>query len=226
MSFQQQAINLIRASGGRITPQRTLLLDLLASQAGDMDADQLHQLATAQDPNISLPTIYRTLHTLEAAQIITSHYVSSDHERKVYRIHNHEDAFHFTCRRCGQVITFHSDLIDQLRQDLSTQLDVDELTLCLCAGGLCADCRKEKPTMTLDRLQSGQFATIRRITGTGLVRRRLMDMGLVRGISIEMVRAAPMGDPVEYLVRGYHLSLRKSEAALVEIELSEQGSSQ
>ena len=80
--------------------------------------------------------------------------------------------------------------------------------------------------MTLDRLQSGQFATIRRITGTGLVRRRLMDMGLVRGISIEMVRAAPMGDPVEYLVRGYHLSLRKSEAALVEIELSKQGSSQ
>ena len=80
--------------------------------------------------------------------------------------------------------------------------------------------------MTLDQLQGGQCATIRRITGTGLVRRRLMDMGLVRGINVEMVRAAPMGDPVEYLVRGYHLSLRKSEAALVEIELSEQGSSQ
>ncbi len=72
--------------------------------------------------------------------------------------------------------------------------------------------------MTLDQLTSGQPATVRKITGKGAIRRRLMDMGLVRGVSIEMLKAAPMGDPVEYLVRGYHLSLRKSEAALVEIE--------
>lgn len=72
--------------------------------------------------------------------------------------------------------------------------------------------------MTLDQLQSGQTAAVRRINGQGAVRRRLMDMGLVRGSSIEMLKAAPMGDPVEYLIRGYHLSLRKSEAQLVEIE--------
>lgn len=73
--------------------------------------------------------------------------------------------------------------------------------------------------MTLDQLESGQPATIHKIAGQGAVRRRLMDMGLVKGVSIEMVRAAPMGDPVEYLVRGYHLSLRKSESELVEINL-------
>lgn len=72
--------------------------------------------------------------------------------------------------------------------------------------------------MTLDQLQDGQPATVRRISGKGAIRRRLMDMGLVKGVTIEMVRAAPMGDPVEYLVRGYHLSLRKSEAQLVEVE--------
>jgi len=72
--------------------------------------------------------------------------------------------------------------------------------------------------MTLDQLQSGQTAEVRRINGQGAVRRRLMDMGLVRGSRIEMLKAAPMGDPVEYLIRGYHLSLRKSEAQLVEIE--------
>lgn len=72
--------------------------------------------------------------------------------------------------------------------------------------------------MTLDQLESGQPATVRKITGQGALRRRLMDMGLVRGVSIEKVKAAPMGDPVEYLVRGYHLSLRKSEAKLVEID--------
>lgn len=73
--------------------------------------------------------------------------------------------------------------------------------------------------MTLDQLQAGQPATIRKVAGEGAVRRRLMDMGLIRGAAIEMVKAAPMGDPVDYLVRGYHLSLRKSEAKLVEVEL-------
>jgi ferrous iron transport protein A len=74
--------------------------------------------------------------------------------------------------------------------------------------------------MTLDQLENGQPATIRKIAGKGAVRRRLMDMGLVKGVSIEMVKAAPMGDPVEYLLRGYHLSLRKSEAQMVEIDLT------
>ncbi|MBL8162614.1 MAG: ferrous iron transport protein A [Anaerolineae bacterium] len=74
--------------------------------------------------------------------------------------------------------------------------------------------------MTLDQLQSGQLATVRAVGGKGALRRRLMDMGLVRGVSIELVKAAPMGDPLEYLVRGYHLSLRRAEAQLVEIESS------
>jgi len=72
--------------------------------------------------------------------------------------------------------------------------------------------------MTLDQLKDGQPAIIRRLHGEGALRRRLMDMGLVQGSTIERVKAAPMGDPVEYLIRGYHLSLRKSEAQLVEIE--------
>ncbi len=73
--------------------------------------------------------------------------------------------------------------------------------------------------MTLSQLETGQSATVRKISGKGALRRRLMDMGLIRGVSIERLKAAPMGDPVEYLVRGYHLSLRKAEAELVEVEL-------
>ena len=73
--------------------------------------------------------------------------------------------------------------------------------------------------MTLDQLQNGQPAKVVKITGKGAIRRRLMDMGLVRGVQVEMVKAAPMGDPVDYLVRGYHLSLRKSEAQMIEIDL-------
>jgi len=219
MTFRDDAKDAIRASGGRITTQRELLLDLLAEHEAGIDAERLHQLAVQSDPTISLPTVYRTLHTLEDAHVIASHYVSTDHDRKVYRVKTEAETFHFTCRNCGQVMVFQSALIGQLRKEISADLGADVMTLCMCAGGLCADCRQKEQIMTLNQLPAGQPATVRRITGKGAVRRRLMDMGLVRGVSIEMVKAAPMGDPVEYLVRGYHLSLRKSEAEMVEIEL-------
>lgn len=73
-------------------------------------------------------------------------------------------------------------------------------------------------TPTLDQLSPGEKARVKRVGGQGAVRRRLMDMGLVGGVEIELVKAAPMGDPLEYLLRGYHLSLRKSEAQMVELQ--------
>lgn len=219
MTFQQQAMEAIRNSGGRMTSQRELLLDLLANAETDIDAESLHQYASTQDSSISLPTVYRTLRTLEDAEVITSSYVSSDHDRKVYRVKGNQHRYHFTCRQCGQVKQFQSDLISQLKNELMMQLGANVQSLCLCASGLCVACQKEKQIMTLDQLQNGQPAEVRRINGTGAIRRRLMDMGLVKGSGIEMLKAAPMGDPIEYLIRGYHLSLRKSEAELVEIEL-------
>jgi ferrous iron transport protein A len=73
--------------------------------------------------------------------------------------------------------------------------------------------------MTLNRLTPGQSARVGKVGGAGAVRRRLMDMGIIRGTEIAVVKASPMGDPVEYRVRGYHLSLRRSEAELIEITL-------
>ena len=75
--------------------------------------------------------------------------------------------------------------------------------------------------MTLDQLENGQPATVRRITGKGAIRRRLMDMGLVKGSMVRRVKPAPLGDPVEYLIRGYHLSLRQAEARMIEVEPQE-----
>jgi len=73
--------------------------------------------------------------------------------------------------------------------------------------------------MTLNRLAPGQSARVEKVGGEGAVRRRLMDMGIVRGTEIAVVKVSPMGDPVEYRVRGYHLSLRQSEAQLIEVAL-------
>jgi ferrous iron transport protein A len=71
---------------------------------------------------------------------------------------------------------------------------------------------------TLNQLEPGERATIVKVGGEGPVRRRILDMGVVSGAEIEVVRVAPLGDPVEFLIKGYNLSLRKSEAKNVQVE--------
>ena len=71
--------------------------------------------------------------------------------------------------------------------------------------------RGGKVQRRLSDLKPGEGGKIVRITGPPSLRRRLLDMGLVKGAYIEVVRKAPLGDPMEFLVKGYNLSLRKEE---------------
>ena len=70
---------------------------------------------------------------------------------------------------------------------------------------------------TLMDLRVGEKATVKKVNGQGLLQKRLRDMGFITGVSIKMVKTAPLGDPMEFQLRGYHLSLRKNEARTVEI---------
>ena len=65
---------------------------------------------------------------------------------------------------------------------------------------------------TLRDVAIGDTATVRRLTGEGALKRHLMDMGITKGTSVFVRKVAPLGDPIEVTVRGYELSLRKSEA--------------
>jgi len=73
-------------------------------------------------------------------------------------------------------------------------------------------------TKMLLQLKPGQKGRILKVPGAGAVRRRIMDMGLVKGAEIEVERVAPLGDPLEVKIKGYHLSLRKVEAAKIYVE--------
>lgn len=75
-----------------------------------------------------------------------------------------------------------------------------------------------EPTM-LHLLRPGQRATITRINGASALRRRFIEMGIIKGETILIERHAPLGDPIEYLIKGYHLALRKEEAAQIEVLL-------
>ncbi|AND84877.1 ferrous iron transport protein A [Clostridium tyrobutyricum] len=70
---------------------------------------------------------------------------------------------------------------------------------------------------TLKDTKCGETVTVAKVHGKGAIKRRFMDMGLTKGTEIYIRKVAPLGDPVEVKVRGYELSLRKEEAAIVEI---------
>ena len=72
--------------------------------------------------------------------------------------------------------------------------------------------------MTLRDLKPGETAKVVAINAEGAFKRRIMDMGITTGVSIKLVKVAPLGYPVEVTVRGYQLSLRKDEAASIQVE--------
>ena len=73
-------------------------------------------------------------------------------------------------------------------------------------------------TKTLRDVSIGQTVTVVRLNGEGPVKRRIMDMGITKGVDVSVRKVAPLGDPVEVTVRGYELSLRKADAEMIEVE--------
>ncbi|MFG6351773.1 MAG: ferrous iron transport protein A [Oscillospiraceae bacterium] len=71
---------------------------------------------------------------------------------------------------------------------------------------------------TLKDVRVGETAVVRRLHGEGAVKRRIMDMGITKGVEVYVRKVAPLGDPMELTVRGYELSVRKADAEMVEVE--------
>ena len=71
---------------------------------------------------------------------------------------------------------------------------------------------------TLKQAKVGETVKVVKLTGQGAVKRRIMDMGITKGVEIFIRKVAPLSDPVEVTVRGYELSLRKDDASMIEVE--------
>lgn len=72
--------------------------------------------------------------------------------------------------------------------------------------------------MTLGDLRPGEKARVLKIGTQGMLRQRILDMGITPSVEVKLVKVAPLGDPLELTLRGYQLSLRKSDSALIEVE--------
>ena len=70
---------------------------------------------------------------------------------------------------------------------------------------------------TLKDVKVGQTASVVKLHGEGAIRRRIMDMGLTKGVEVRVRKVAPLGDPMEITVRGYELSIRKADAEMIEV---------
>ncbi len=79
-------------------------------------------------------------------------------------------------------------------------------------------CKRSKIMSTLKDVKVGSTVTVKKIAGEGPVKRRIMDMGITKGVQVYVRKVAPLGDPVEVTVRGYELSIRKADAEIIEVE--------
>lgn len=71
---------------------------------------------------------------------------------------------------------------------------------------------------TLKQAKTGDTVKVKKLHGEGAVKRRIMDMGITKGVDVHIRKVAPLGDPIEVTVRGYELSLRKADAEMIEVE--------
>lgn len=73
--------------------------------------------------------------------------------------------------------------------------------------------------MNLKEVKIGGTAKVKKLAGDGALRRRIMDMGITKGVEVTVRKVAPLGDPIEVTVRGYELSIRKADAEMIEVEI-------
>ena len=142
--FQKGARAVMRSGGRRMTQQRRLLLDVIETAKGHLDADELYRLARQRDPRISLSTVYRTLLVLKDHGLIEELHLSEEHHH--YEIKGTDEHYHVVCRQCGAVEEFTSELTAQLRADLLTQSGFQVEAMDIDISGRCAQCHAAPAT--------------------------------------------------------------------------------
>jgi Fur family ferric uptake transcriptional regulator len=134
---------LLRERGFKVTPQRTLLLQVLAAQATHLDAEEIYALAHAQDASISLATVYRTLNLFAELNLVDHRYVEPEHRREVFRLAEGPEQHYLTCIRCGARVLIRTDLLNQMARELVRRKGVSVTSACACFTGYCPDCTEE-----------------------------------------------------------------------------------
>jgi Fur family ferric uptake transcriptional regulator len=137
-----EALEILRAHGKRITPQRSLLLQVIRQSKGHLDADEVYRLARERDPTISLSTVYRNLNMLKELGLISELHLDQEHHH--YELKDATEHYHLICSGCGQVVEFDSSLVGDLMNQVSGEKDFLIERAHIDLVGLCAKCHAER----------------------------------------------------------------------------------
>jgi Fur family ferric uptake transcriptional regulator len=143
LNLIDEAEALLRERGFKITPQRTLLLQVMAGQTTWLDAEELYALAHEQDASVSLATVYRTLNLYAEIGLIARRYVEPEHRREVFRLSEGPEQHYLTCVRCGTRVLIRADLLNRMASTLVQRKGVSVISACACFTGYCAECTEE-----------------------------------------------------------------------------------
>ncbi len=132
----------LRAAGKRITPQRKLVLGILAQAEDHLDAHDIYERGRRRGTRLSLSTVYRTLNVLKEAGVVLELHLDGEHHH--YELDDKEDHAHLVCLQCGQVLEVDSTAFIEAAAAAGAAHGFEMTSAQVELSGYCADCRKEK----------------------------------------------------------------------------------
>jgi len=132
--------NEVRAAGKRITPQRRLIVHILAQADGHLDAREVYERARRQDARLSLATVYRTLSVLRETGVVRELHLDEEHHH--YELDDQDGHSHLVCLGCGRVIEVDSVAFSQVAEAVGETLGFSVESAQVELTGYCADCRR------------------------------------------------------------------------------------
>jgi len=136
-----EMLDVLRAQGKRVTPQRSLVLRMIQESDGHLDADEIYRRAREKDPRISLSTVYRNLNLLKELGLIIELHLDQEHHH--YELKEAMEHYHLICSDCGRVIEFDSPFVGKLKDQITEEKDFLIERVHIDLVGLCTKCRTE-----------------------------------------------------------------------------------
>jgi Fe2+ or Zn2+ uptake regulation protein len=140
-SFAVEVKEILSCRGGRMTPQRRLILEALeANQAEHLTAEELYEKLKSKSPSLHLSTVYRTLRLLEAEGMIGSRWFEKDRGQERFDMGQTVDHHHFVCKRCGQVVEFETPFSQMIEAQFENEYGCTVESISIHLSGLCQNC--------------------------------------------------------------------------------------
>ena len=132
----------LRAAGKRITPQRELILKVLAQSGAHLDANDIFERVRHLDKRLSLSTVYRTLNAFKATGVVRELHLDREHHH--YELDAKDGHSHLVCMECGRVVEVGSDAFEQVAEATAEVHDFEIASAQVELVGYCAECRKSQ----------------------------------------------------------------------------------